>query len=1721
MLLVFAFLIFAIFLNFISTSSQSYEFRWWDANWHYRVGLEINNTGYNRTNWTIEYEINFTKLLHDLDVYGTFDENSIHVIEYNSTGSILYEIPSQFDKAEDYNESENAFGTLVFMLNGTTLADQKRYFMIYFDTKENGEKSKPNYISDLSYNYTSNFEELNINNSLFRWWIDTERGENTSGIYLVQAANEQNILFVDPSNNRTVEYSQFSNDSHTFGFDFRNNATFKYVGASRIVVEQKGYEVFWNEPENRTNEGYLIKRYIFYPYSDWIKIEQIFVNNASYNITRKSTSSGALAIDIGFSFDTYGTGYPNMSNTNDPGSYVWAAEATGTYFAGIVNIYENNTNNFFASHSDTLKRMGIELSETNITSGSSIKHIAAIIFNASGQAGQEEYFLNFVNQSITPINITLHPSEKWEVKVEGKFYINQTHEASIFNRNESVLIKANVTDLYNISSKVNVTLDLGGAGELNLTLYDDGTHGDEQANDKIYTNIYNISDSDVVGLWNATFKVYNGTWHLLNFSWSTFNVTNVYNVSVVIENPTGFVERLVKAKVYVMNYRRDRWITNANINCTFNGNEVPQSNITDNGDGTYNVSFIAPSYAGLFALTCEAKRNNNTGYSSDEFTCDTYTTNVSIESIPSSLTYDNVTAFTNQSFDIVVIAKNIANGTAHDLNITLEFPNSNITANTTLENCGEVLISKNCTKNFKIIVLNATPSGDYNVLVKAVWRNSDNTIDFNTTELNITVLKNPILEVSKNYILGVIGAGKPLKNIDNFTVISFGNEPLENISFNISGFSENFTFVFVPNEISDLGVGLSQNVEIWVNTTNEISPGEYNGTLNVSSKNNGFKIINLTIGISGTYVAISVDRNNYTASNVTWYKNESFPIFVNTTNIGNATAYNATIKLNFSSPSIVANESIHPCGHIPKEGTCNASFIITILNQTRSGNYTLNVSIEWENPEEMLGINISTVNITVLSNVNLHIPQDSISTNVTHGTEKEIAVLTLNSTGNDPVENISFSVYNFSSNFTFKFIPSEILSLDGEYYQGVKVNVSVAFGQPPGNYSGKINVTTNNAGYKEINITIEVPLSRTWTINTTFCEKPESPPEDIACVVLLNNTGNMPINFSITPITNSTNMYNFTWTNETNFTIGVFESRAFSVWYNITNQQIKFYYANYTIDAIQSGAQPDYVILQVVLNPYIKPLISIAILPNQTEQTGSVMIYANVTDQGGAGIGYNSTHSNVTVTVTRPDGTNTTIFMNFYGGTTQGGTSYWRASYPNNPYEPSVGFWGNTTLKGYYNVTVFVIDNKGQNNTANASFFVYYKLLVDLNSSSYVYRGDQPEIRMKSHDVIGTQLSGVNITLTLIGPDGSNRDIYMIIGGGNFFTTDSNGDAVGIFLIPSNAMLGNYTFLANSSYYESSVNKTIYNISSYTLEVQEVSEVKAEIAIPEWVYISQTIPITLFVWDNGVPSEPDSVNLTIFYRMPCAYCKSGEMLVSVNRPWGYLNKSSFAKVADGFYTYQSETLSETTTATGNYVAFLQITRHGKTTGDAIPFRISRGGPYDVDIISIESEVPRGDYLDFELLIENRGDVSQQDVFVEFWISGENQTWDYGNASIQVDAHTQRTLVRNLFIYSFQPTGQYVLNAKVTYDPNLPPATANRTFYVVEGAPPQPPSPPGGPPRGEEAPGAVAPQPPKIEITKYSTEIGIEVDGIKYSKVEVKNTGGTKLYNVSLRITGIP
>ena len=121
--------------------------QWWNSSWRFRIPVEINTTTKTRVNMSVPIKVNFSYYLETLGYLGErFDRDSIRVIEYNESGYPLYEVPYIFiNGSNNYDPVNNAYGWIIFLVNGTTPPNTLRRFYVYFDTIENGQKQKKEY----------------------------------------------------------------------------------------------------------------------------------------------------------------------------------------------------------------------------------------------------------------------------------------------------------------------------------------------------------------------------------------------------------------------------------------------------------------------------------------------------------------------------------------------------------------------------------------------------------------------------------------------------------------------------------------------------------------------------------------------------------------------------------------------------------------------------------------------------------------------------------------------------------------------------------------------------------------------------------------------------------------------------------------------------------------------------------------------------------------------------------------------------------------------------------------------------------------------------------------------------------------------------------------------------------------------------------------------------------------------------------------------------------------------------------------------------------------------------------------------------------------------------------------------------------------------------------------------------------------------------------------
>jgi hypothetical protein len=105
---------------------------WWDAEWHYRIRVDVSSGRYLRQDEPVEFAIDIAAQLAFWDIPETLDINSIRVIDPALPAG---EILSQYDPA----------AREVIWLSGVMAKNTTRTFYVYFDTLENGGKPLPDY----------------------------------------------------------------------------------------------------------------------------------------------------------------------------------------------------------------------------------------------------------------------------------------------------------------------------------------------------------------------------------------------------------------------------------------------------------------------------------------------------------------------------------------------------------------------------------------------------------------------------------------------------------------------------------------------------------------------------------------------------------------------------------------------------------------------------------------------------------------------------------------------------------------------------------------------------------------------------------------------------------------------------------------------------------------------------------------------------------------------------------------------------------------------------------------------------------------------------------------------------------------------------------------------------------------------------------------------------------------------------------------------------------------------------------------------------------------------------------------------------------------------------------------------------------------------------------------------------------------------------------------
>jgi len=1708
-----------VWLPLGQAATDTTQYDWYNTTWRHRVGMEVNVTT-QADRWPIERHMNFTKLLHSQNNSGTFDNSSIRVIEYDSNGEVLYEKPFQFVTGENYDNATNAHGELIFKLNGTNPSGTVRRFFIYFDSDKHGSKPSVNYANNLSYSFDG--EDLTINTTKFNYTIDTDQKDNLSGIAKAyDQISGSTILNASADGDRPVEYIEYTNGTHEFSFNLSGNASIRNVGPHRMTVTQRGFQNYYNV--SGVNKSLAIKKdYHFYSYAGgnttaFAKIDQEIKNRGNSNQVFRSTPTGAPGIDANRSFpvsiDKSTTTKPTSGNDTDPYSWHAALTTGGQYFAGMINTDET-IDNFYITWSDPSRdrfRVGSNATPITLAVDDTFSQRSFFTGGERFDGGGLDEFRNVKDAFKDQPNVTQFDADTYKAQVASE------SNATVFNRNETVQVNATIPyDPYNVTDAVNATFNMNTSNPAD----DDTIRLDLNGSTGNWQGAYQLANDSAEGIWTVNVSSYTEDDIFLNVSTHTFEVNTTYFADLEIKNDIEVVSNPIFANVTLQNVRKDGYITGANLSCGYGSGNVRPSNITEYNastfPGVYQLNFSAPGPADTYTLTCNGTKVGNIGQDSQNFTTEVAKVTPNTTFDPPEITEDNITRQQGKNFTYTINVSNNESGTAYDTNISLSLP-TDWYANTTFRHCGELLPGEYCTNAVEVAISSATDPDNYTVNTTTEWINPDNSNDATLTELPVEVLENPLIRIDEFAVNGTLAGGQGEETIDTFTIDSEGNYNLSSVNMSCSQGTvcNDVNVSFQPANVSNLGTGKSQAVDVNVSVPKRYPPGSYAGIINASAERAFDSLdINITVISKTTVQTDTQPVDTVNASDITQNDAQNVSFVANSTNIGDAFAYyvNTSITPPAGWPT---NTSKAQLGELDVDESNNDTFYVTVPNTTAPGLYTVDVLTNWTNPDNTTDTDSDSIDIQVLENPVQRVNETAVNATVPAGQEQNVGNVTLESIGNYNISNASFTCTTGSGTvcdeFNVEIDPANVSTLKEGENRTVDVNVTVPQGYQAGNYGGEINISSTG-GDDLIDANITVPTTRTWelvrdpdTPSSDTCVASSSPEVGNACQPIINNTGNAQLNLTITP-----NATNSTAPDQVNFSIGYGNFSQFNMTYNVTADPTKIYNATYNVSADQEATTP-WRFLNVTIQPAVPPLIDPAAIPALIEQNDSTTLTANITSQ----TDFNITSANVTVT--SPLG----VQVN---GSLQdvdqiGNISVWNLSYPSGINDPDA----NTTVKGNYTINITATDAIGNRGYNATNVTVLAKLIARLATGSNTYfQGESGLINYSLFGFSGEGTGGAQVNLSLY----DSTMFPLEIDRSNPFTTKGSDPWQGYitpyptFDIKDDYPLGIYRLNATAAWDDPDTGRKERENTTAEFAVEKKGTLDVNWDTGSVWYPEANYTAYASISDGGNLADPDTLELTVFDP-------AGNVFYSANM-------SDFKREQEGVYYTYNELPTEDNLDLGIYWTRMKVGGGDETAVRYQSFRMATQdvatGPFDIRAELLEQTVAQGSELGFNLTLINQGQHAG-DSKVTYWVARNGTQYSYVSETVYTPPNQTITLARNVPIYEDQPIGKHFLNAKVEpLDSSIQPATTNVSFRVEEAnetdsdpnideqtrtetrTRPRPPQPDED---EEEAPLV------NLSIVDAPREINLLRGRTTKKAVVVANTGDRQLRNISLVMIGVP
>ncbi|VVB78317.1 Uncharacterised protein [uncultured archaeon] len=790
--------------------------------------------------------------------------------------------------------------------------------------------------------------------------------------------------------------------------------------------------------------------------------------NLSVNIPSSNIDNSSIGYNISkvwVSIRLPNLSFQNISLSGNVTGGIWNATYINTGLLGDYNLvyYANLTNGFstvlYSINNFSVQNISISIISPAVVNTTDKINVKGLIRRTNGTS--------YWNLSNNPILIKIN-----NILVSTDF-VNGTNSFSLGNySNLTFNDNKNMTLNLSIISNVTAFRDFFNTDPaLGVNVVDSNSNGYNFDNQVIFDQDYMISPTgNITYKFTTPTKLYGNATILMGVGASVGSGGNTsiwYSYNYVNWTLLNATNRNIQNKVF------NRTIS-VQGNSTFYVRMVSDTSQGATPVNLFTVNFTSYLYKDNGIFVSSSMKLPNVTYTNLEILSinNNGSINVQLRESDNNLTWSEWSSMLNNSVN------DISNFSQQYLQYRVLFstPNTNLTP-----------VLQNIFIDYSNTTTNSTGGYDYNITVPAT--------DLGPRTLEVSVVHSDSGIIGKNSTNIVLWART---NLSYSTNVNYSAKTNYSVSVN---FTRSDTGAAINGTINLVLFNSSYSSSKICSGSNCINswkiPGDLgfgNYTVNITGSNETAYFYNSSISFSAdnleeTTTTANFFSENKSISNYMYSREYSYlwNVTINNTGFGSIIDPKIVPALPYEGRIKNITEFVNSCSRIYPGQLCNVLINVTLIQGASSGEILQTLKLNWTNNNGTSSpTQTYTMSIFIESNSFIDLSPSLVNLTMQHNSNSSFN-FTVGQGGSEDLQNVrlDFSSYNVSSQYT---IPQSWINLSNYLFpvlyrgesRGIEVNVSVPIFSDPGNYSGVINVTSDNGGANFVYLTIVVPVNGSW-----------------------------------------------------------------------------------------------------------------------------------------------------------------------------------------------------------------------------------------------------------------------------------------------------------------------------------------------------------------------------------------------------------------------------------------------------------------------------------------------------------------------------------------------------------------------------------------------------------------------------------------------------------------